>query len=69
MDTSWLLQSSHIQQARVEQLVYQKRPQNLVESPQLNFVRTNRKRQGTSTIHKSHVYQNCQRANGLAWTG
>ena len=34
----------------------------------LNFVRTNRKRQGTSAIHMSHVYQNCQRANGLAWT-
>ena len=33
-----------------------------------NFVRTNRKRQGTSAIHMSHVYQNCQRANGLAWT-
>ena len=30
--------------------------------------RTNRKRQGTSAIHMSHVYQNCQRANGLAWT-
>ena len=33
-----------------------------------NFVRTNRKRQGTSAIHMSHVYQNCQRANELAWT-
>ena len=31
----------------------------------LNFVRTNRKRQGTSAIHMSQVYQNCQRANGL----
>ena len=30
--------------------------------------RTNRKRQGTSAIRMSHVYQNCQRANGLAWT-
>ena len=30
--------------------------------------RTNRKRQGASAIHMSHVYQNCQRANGLAWT-
>ena len=30
--------------------------------------RTNRKRQWTSAIHMSHVYQNCQRANGLAWT-
>ena len=30
--------------------------------------RKNRKRQGTSAIHMSHVYQNCQRANGLAWT-
>ena len=30
--------------------------------------RTNRKRQGTSAIHMAHVYQNCQRANGLAWT-
>ena len=29
---------------------------------------TNRKRQGTSAIHMSHVYQNCQSANGLAWT-
>ena len=29
---------------------------------------TNRKRQGTSAIHMSHVYQNCQRAKGLAWT-
>ena len=33
-----------------------------------NFVRTNRKRLGTSTIHMSYVYQNCQRANELAWT-
>ena len=33
-----------------------------------NFVRTNRKRQGTSAIHMSHVHQNCQSANGLAWT-
>ena len=30
--------------------------------------RTNRKRQGTSSIHMSHVYQNCQRADRLAWT-
>ena len=30
--------------------------------------RTNQKRQGTSAIHMSHVYQNCQRANRLAWT-
>ena len=30
--------------------------------------RTNRKRQGTSAVHMSHIYQNCQRANGLAWT-
>ena len=30
--------------------------------------RTNRKRQGTSAIHMSHLYQNCQRANGLAGT-
>ena len=30
--------------------------------------RTNRKRQGTFAIHMSHVYQNCQRANRLAWT-
>ena len=30
--------------------------------------RTKQKRQGTSAIHMSHVYQNCQRANGLAWT-
>ena len=30
--------------------------------------RTNGKRQGTSAIHISHVYQNCQRANGLGWT-
>ena len=30
--------------------------------------KTNRKRQGTSAIDMSHVYQNCQRANGLAWT-
>ena len=30
--------------------------------------RTNRKRQGTSAIHLSHVYENYQRANGLAWT-
>ena len=29
---------------------------------------TNRKRQGTSAIQMSHVYQNCQRAKGLAWT-
>ena len=33
-----------------------------------NLVRTNRKRQGTSAIHMSHVYQNCQRANGLRGT-
>ena len=32
-------------------------------------VRTNRKRQETPATHMSHVYQNCQRANGLAWTG
>ena len=31
------------------------------------WISTNRKRQGTSAIHMSHVYQNCQRANGLAW--
>ena len=37
--------------------------QNLVEST------TNRKRHGTSAIHMSHVYKNCQRLNGLAWTG
>ena len=31
--------------------------------------RTNGKRQGTSAIYMSHVYQNCQRANGLdEWT-
>ena len=29
---------------------------------------TNRKRQWTSAIHISHVYQNCQRANALAGT-
>ena len=34
----------------------------------ISSTRTNRKRQGTSAIHMSHVYQNCQRANGLAWT-
>ena len=30
--------------------------------------RTNRIRPGTSAIHMSQVYQNCQRANGLALT-
>ena len=29
------------------------------------FVRINRKRQGTYAFHMSHVYQNCQCANGL----
>ena len=61
---SWL-QSSHIQQARVEKSFNQKRPQNLDESPRLYFVRTNWKRQETSAFHMSHVYQNCQRPNGL----
>ena len=61
---SWL-QSSHIQQARVEKSFNQKRPQKLDESPLLYFVRTNGKRQETSTFHMSHVYQNCQRPNGL----
>ena len=28
-------------------------------------VRTNRKRQGTSALHMSHVYQNCQRADWM----
>ena len=44
---------------------YKKRPQNLDESPRLYFVRTSRKRQGTSAFHMSHVCQNSQRANGL----
>ena len=35
----------------------------------LNLVRTNQKRQGSSAIHMSHVYQNCQRMNRLSWTG
>ena len=48
-----------------EIIVLLKRPQNLDESPRHNFVRTNRKRQGTSAFHMSHVYQNCQRAKGL----
>ena len=30
----------------------------LDESPRLNFVRTNRKRQGSSAFHTSHIYQN-----------
>ena len=34
----------------------------------ISRTRTNRKRQGTSAIHMSHVYQNRQRTNGLAWT-
>ena len=34
----------------------------------LNLEQPNRKTQGTSAIHMSHVYQNCQHANGLAWT-
>ena len=38
------------------------------KSSWISPTRTNRKRQGTSAIHMSHVYQNCQRANGLAWT-
>ena len=38
---------------------------NLHESPRLNFVRTNQKRQGTSAFHTSHIYQNCQRANKM----
>ena len=38
---------------------------NLDESPRLNFVRTNRKRQGNSTFHTLHIYENCQRANKM----
>ena len=38
---------------------------NLDESPRLNFVRTNRKRQGNSAFHTLHIYQNCQRANKM----
>ena len=38
---------------------------NLEEPPRLYFVITNRKRQGTSAFYMSHVYQNCQRPNGL----
>ena len=41
---------------------------DITKSRWISPTRTNRKRQGTSTIHMSHVYQNCQRANGLAWT-
>ena len=46
-------------------IVLLKRSQNLDESPRPYFVRTNRKRRGTSAFHMSHVYQNCQRANEL----
>ena len=34
----------------------------------ISSTRTNWKRQGTSTVHMWHIYQNCQCANGLAWT-
>ena len=40
-----------------------------IKNSRLNFVKANRKRQRTCGIHMSHVYQNCQRLNGLAWTG
>ena len=36
--------------------------------PDLILLEQTRKRQGTSAIHMPHVYQNCQRANGLSWT-
>ena len=46
-------------------IVFLKTP---TKSRWISPTRTNRKRQGTSAVDMSHVYQNCQRANGLAWT-
>ena len=40
----------------------------LTKTRWISPTRTIRKRQGTSAVRMSHIYQNCQRANGLAWT-
>ena len=49
-------------------LISNKREWNncFIKNAHISPTRTNRKRQGTSAIHMSYVYQNCQRANGLA---
>ena len=40
----------------------------LTKTRWISPTRTIRKRQGTSAVHMSHIYQNCQCAKGLAWT-